>query len=103
MVRRLADDIIEGLREAAAFEEGRITLTARTVRLPTPKLVSAEDVLRIRRRLGVSQAVLGVLLGVKRMSVAAWEQGKRRPHGPARRLLELLDADPALAKKLMAS
>ena len=43
MARRLADDIIEGLEEAVAFEGGRITLTARTVRLPAPKPVSPTE------------------------------------------------------------
>lgn len=101
MSRRVFNDLQAALREAIDHAQGRRKLTTWTVRLPQPVEVSPKDIVRLRRSLGVSQGVLASMLGVKRVSVAAWEQGVRTPQGPARRLLELLGQHPGLAKELL--
>lgn len=52
---------------------------------------SAEDVLRIRTRTGASQGVFAAFLNVGKTTVAAWEQGTKKPSGPASKLLDLVD------------
>jgi putative transcriptional regulator len=52
--------------------------------------VRPEEVLSLRRRLHLTQRELARWLGVSESSVSLWEAGKRRPRGPARRLLALL-------------
>jgi len=61
------------------------------LRLPPCPEYSAEDVLRIRISARASQGVLAAYLNVGKTTVAAWEQGTKRPSGPARRLLEIVD------------
>ncbi len=56
-----------------------------------PEIYSAESVKALRARLGVSQAVLAVVLNTSRSAVRQWEQGVRNPSGAALRLLQLLD------------
>lgn len=57
---------------------------------PTHEFTAAE-IKSLRRRLGVSQPVFAVYLGVTKSTVSYWEQGLKKPRGPALRLLNLAD------------
>src|SRR5262249_30378515 len=52
------------------------------------------DVKAIRERLGKSQAGFARMIGVSVSTLQNWEQGRRRPVGPARALLEVAGANP---------
>jgi DNA-binding transcriptional regulator YiaG len=52
--------------------------------------VSAEEIHGLRQRLGLTQRELAKWLGVSESTVSLWEAGKRRPRGPAHRLLKLI-------------
>ncbi len=66
---------------------------------PAPKF-TAKDVVRIRTTNHASQGVFAAFLHVGRSTVAAWEQGTKKPSGAASKLLELVDRKglDALAK-----
>ena len=49
---------------------------------------------RLRRDVGVSQAVFADLMGVSKMLVQGWEQGVRGATPLARRLLDVINDDP---------
>lgn len=57
---------------------------------PVPDYTSSE-VAKIRRKSKASQAVFGAFLNVGKSTVAAWEQGTKKPSGAAARLLEIVD------------
>ena len=58
----------------------------------TPALkFTAKDVLRIRTKSRASQGVFAAFLNVGKTTVAAWEQGTKKPSGAASKLLELVD------------
>lgn len=59
--------------------------------LPPKRSFTAEDVQRIRAGSHVSQAVFAAFLGVGRTTVAQWEQGAKKPSGPAAKLLDLVE------------
>jgi len=59
--------------------------------LPPKRVFSAEDVQRIRASAHVSQSVFAAFLGVGKTTVAQWEQGVKKPSGPAAKLLDLVD------------
>ena len=59
--------------------------------LPPVASYAAEDVRRIRARSGLSQAVFARHLNVRPLTVAAWEQGTKKPAGTAAKLLDLID------------
>jgi putative transcriptional regulator len=100
----LGSQILEGLREAVAYERGELALPAESVRrLPitarrataTPAPRRNENyVVLIRQRLNLSQPVFAEALNVSPETVRSWEQGKRRPDGAAARLLEIADKHP---------
>jgi putative transcriptional regulator len=52
------------------------------------------DVRAIREGLGRSQAEFARMIGVSLSTLQNWEQGRRRPQGPARALLEVASQNP---------
>jgi putative transcriptional regulator len=100
--RSIGTEIVSGLKEAVAFERGGETgavfrqapITVRDAEvLPAPSY-NAEDVLRIRMQLDVSQDIFARLLDVSRATVRSWEQKQKPPSGAARRLLQLAEKHP---------
>jgi putative transcriptional regulator len=57
---------------------------------PTPEF-TPKDVVRIRTKNRASQSVFAAFLNVGKTTVAAWEQGTKKPSGAASKLLELVD------------
>ncbi len=87
--RNIGKEIIDGLGEIKAWRKGRIEL--RTTERQT---FSARDIARIRRRLGLSQEAFAALIGVSSRTLQEWEQGRRRPTGPANSLLRIAERHP---------
>ncbi len=89
------NDIAQGLKEAIAYEEGR--LPAQTVRLsreiPAPPEWSAQEIKALRLNLPMSQRSFAAFMGVSVKTVEAWESGRNRPNGSAARLMELVAKD----------
>jgi putative transcriptional regulator len=52
--------------------------------------LTAVQIRGLRERLGLTQRDLARALGVTESSVSLWEAGRRRPRGPAQRLLKLI-------------
>ena len=52
------------------------------------------DVRAIRNKLGLSQADFATMIGVSVATLQNWEQGRRRPEGPAQALLKVAAANP---------
>ncbi len=95
MKRDVFTELTESLNEVLAHAQGKITL--KTKRVPIPELPEerpSKEIVRIRKKLGVSQAVFARVLGVARDTEISWEQGRRKPSGPALRLLEIAERHP---------
>lgn len=54
--------------------------------------MTAKDVVALRKRLGLSQAMLAERLGLRRATVNGWENDKYKPNPSSIRLMELLEA-----------
>jgi len=52
------------------------------------------NVTGLRERYGLSQPKFAALLGISVKTLRNWEQGRRRPQGPARILLRVAAAHP---------
>jgi len=57
----------------------------------------------IRHKTHVSQSVFAKLLNVSPSSIRQWEQGKRKPTGSTKVLLEVLDKEPHVLDYRMAN
>ena len=54
----------------------------------------ALDVKDIREKTGLSQSRFALLIGVSIRTLQNWEQGRRKPQGPAASLLKIVKSDP---------
>jgi putative transcriptional regulator len=74
-----------------------------SLRAVRAKTISPADVRAIRTRLGKSQSEFALMIGVSVGTLQNWEQGRRKPVGPARALLKVAAEKPyAVAQALGA-
>jgi len=59
--------------------------------LPPLRDYSPEEIKQIRIAAKVSQAVFAKFINVKKITVAAWEQGTKKPNGTAVKILDLVE------------
>jgi putative transcriptional regulator len=52
------------------------------------------DVKAIRQKLNLSQSEFALMIGVSLSTLQNWEQGRRRPEGPAQALLHVAASNP---------
>ena len=65
------------------------------VEIPKVQFTS-EQIIAIRKQMSLSQTVFARVLNVSPSSIRQWEQGKRKPSGSTKVLLELLEKSPHL-------
>lgn len=86
-----------GERQKAICSREKTISKVITKRIP----LSADKILQIRTRLGISQGVFAAMLNVPDSTERAWERGLRRPAGAAQRLLQIADRAPELLMELV--
>ena len=96
------ESIMQGLTEAADYQQGKIN--ARKTRLTVKPVVTFNntDIKRIRQKTGLSQVMFANSLGVSPKTIEAWENGRNKPEGASRRLLEVVRDDPAFLTRFQA-
>jgi putative transcriptional regulator len=87
MKKHAFDELVKSVRQAGKVKRGE-TAPSRTFRF------EPEDVRQIREDLGLSQSEFALLIGVSVATLRNWEQGRRRPEGPARALLRIAATHP---------
>ena len=61
------------------------------IKYPAPKQYTKKDVIRIRKKLHVSQSVFAFLLNASESTVRKWEIGAKEPGGANCRLLQIIE------------
>lgn len=87
--RSIANEVLEGLDDFAAWRSGQRAL--RTIKIDLPR---ASNVAGIRNKLGLSQTAFAAFMGVSVGTLRNWEQGRREPQGPARAFLHVASVSP---------
>jgi putative transcriptional regulator len=82
MKRDIGQELLDGI---TAIKKGKGK--SRTVQLPP-------NVKSIRAKIGLSQSAFAGLLGVSVRTLQEWEQGRRKPKGPAQALLRVANRHP---------
>ena len=59
------------------------------------------DIKAVRKRLQRSQSEFALMIGVSVATLQNWEQGRRRPDGPARALLKVASENPEAVKQAL--
>jgi putative transcriptional regulator len=83
----LFDELLASIREGGQILRGE-RKASRVFHVPEP------DVFAIRQKYGLSQQHFAAMLGISVRTLQNWEQGRRKPHGPARVLLQVADEHP---------
>jgi putative transcriptional regulator len=90
------DNLTASIREAGRIRRGAAKPSRVTEFAPV-------NVKAIRRRLGKSQTQFAHMIGVSVATLQNWEQGRRRPEGPARALLRVAATNPEAVAAALAS
>jgi putative transcriptional regulator len=90
------ESIIQGLTEAADDQQGKISARRTKLTIKPVATFNTVEIKRIRQKTGLSQVIFAKLMGISPKTVEAWENGRNKPEGASRRLLELVSDDPAL-------
>jgi len=96
----MGQELIESMQELLDYSEGKIDLrTSRLNLSPVCDTISVEEIKETRKKLGMSQGVFAIVLGVSKKTVESWEAGRYTPDGAARRLISIMQTDPAFPEK----
>ena len=87
MKEQLFNELMESVTQGGKMLKGKMG-PSREYDYSTP------DVKAIREKYGLSQIKFAKLLGISPATLRNWEQGRRRPEGPARILLFIADKHP---------
>ncbi len=79
--------LIASIKEAGEIKAGR-RKPGRSFEIRPP------DIRLVRERLHVSQSEFALMIGVSTRTLQNWEQGRRRPEGPAKALLRVAVQNP---------
>lgn len=98
----IEDRLIRSMEQAVQIAKGKATpaqtynlpLTVKEATVPEAPAYNSEQVIEIRNRLRLSQALFARALNVSTGTVRSWEQGEKPPQGPSRRLLEIAARSP---------
>ena len=91
--RDIGQEILEGLRDIKAYKAGATNLRIHTLKRPAPPRA-------IRIKLKLSQSAFAGLMGVSLRTIQDWEQGRRKPSGPAIALLRIAEQKPEVFMQL---
>jgi len=97
MKRRLADDLLESLKEARDYFAGK--KTGAIVHHVNPSHTDAREA---RHKLGLSQREFASFIGTAVGTVRKWELGTRQPSGAARTLIEVIKTEPKAVRRAIA-
>lgn len=98
MTDKAFNKVMDGLDDALAYAEGDRT-RGKVHRILVPEI----DVRAARKKLGLSQDRFAEVFKISPSTLRKWEQGARRPHGPARVLLTVIDKEPEAVKRALAT
>jgi len=89
--------ILEVIHESASELHDAGVMDTLTLRefdalcLPKIKLLTADQIKRLRVRNKASQGVFAAYLNTSKSTIQKWEQGQKHPNGPSLKLLNLVD------------
>ena len=87
MNKELFEELTKSVKEAGKIQRGEVKAS----RVFT---YNAIDIRRLRESVKVSQSKFALMIGVSVDTVQNWEQGRRKPRGPAMALLRVFEKSP---------
>jgi putative transcriptional regulator len=94
---KFGERMIQAAREGRAIARGEADPATYRVFVP-----SKVDVRKIRCRLKLSQDEFATKFGLSVATVREWEQNRRKPEGPARVLLTIIEREPEAVSRALS-
>lgn len=89
-------NLVKSIKEAGQIKKGMLSPSRRFEFSPL-------DIKAIREKLKKSQSEFALMLGVSISTLQNWEQGRRKPEGPARVLLKIASKNPKAVTEALSS
>ena len=89
-------ELLESVKQAGGIRRGKKRASRQFHFKPT-------DVKKLRSTLRLSQSEFSLLIGVSIGTLQNWEQGRRRPEGPAQALLRIARKHPDILLESLKS
>lgn len=87
MKKELFEELLESVKQGGAIMKGAMK-PSRSIEFPE------SEVRKIREHYGLTQDKFASLMGISVATLRNWEQGRRKPEGPARVLLMVATKHP---------
>jgi len=94
MNQNLFEELVDSVREGGAILRGEKAPLRTFEWQPL-------DIKAIRQRFGLSQSRFAAMMGISTSTLRNWEQGRRRPRGAARILLEIASRNPQAVREVV--
>jgi len=98
MDKKMFAELMKGANQMADHAAGKKVKGLREVvkEVKTPRPLSKEDIVKLRKKLRVSQSAFAVLLNISTKTVQKWEQGENLPNGSSLKLLTIARKNPKM-------
>ena len=96
MKKKNFDNLVTSIKQAGKIKRGEMEANRAF-------LFDPADIKGIRQNLKKSQSEFALMIGVSVSTLQNWEQGRRRPDGPARALLKIAAERPDAVIKALSS
>ena len=98
MNKKMFAELMQGAKQMEAHAAGKKVKGVREVvkEVKAPKPLSKEEIVKLRKKLRVSQSAFAVLLNISTKTVQKWEQGENQPNGSSLKLLTIAKKDPKM-------
>lgn len=102
MKRNVFEELNEGFTAMAKQRKKKLTLRHHVVELDEAPQVSSAELVRLREKLKLSQAVFAHYLRINKRTLENWEQGRAKPNAQAALLIKLVKKYPDTIQRLSA-
>lgn len=93
----------DDMPELTEQDFGRSLRRSQRQRIIAGDIRSGEDIAALRAFVGLTQAQFAAALGISARTLQNWEQGRRKPEGPALALLRIAARHPSMIRENLAS
>lgn len=100
MKRNLFAELNEGFQALKDQREGKLTLKEHPVEQPASSEITSTELVKLREKLHLSQAVFARYLRINKRTLENWEQGRAKPNAQAALLIKMVEKFPDTIDRL---
>lgn len=100
MKRNLFDELNEGFQALKDERKGKLTLKQHSVEIMDTPQVTCNELVSLREKLNLSQAVFAGFLRINKRTLENWEQGRTQPNTQAAVLIKMVEKYPDTISRL---